>query len=102
MTASRTTAPEGVGRRHLADFGSGEQVANFGDVVDGEDGAAGEVLEDPGEAREVGARERLAAVVRLGAPLGRVEVEQGAAAVVAGEELDAVVKSGPVRIHVSG
>ncbi len=89
MTASRTIAPERVGRRHLADFGPGEQVANFGDVVDGEDEAAGEILEDPGGAREVGARERLSAVVRLGAPIGQVEVEQGAGAVVAGEELDA-------------
>ncbi len=47
--------------------------------------AAGEVLEDLGEAREVGAGERRAAVVRLGAPIGRVEIEQRSRAVVAGE-----------------
>ncbi len=43
------TLGDGVGRRDLVEFGPGEQGADLGDVIEGEDEPAGEVLEDLGE-----------------------------------------------------
>lgn len=87
---------DGVGGRDRVDPRSGEDLANLGHVIDRHQEAALEGAQVVGQAGKIALAEHRLAIVVLAAPIGRVEIEERARAVITRQEV------GPVQAFDGG